>query len=64
MSANNLTLNLVEGSVSFSFSAESAKEMLSAIAQLMANIKAAGVKTPGTKTKPQPRQLKQHRQVR
>ena len=54
MSANNLTLNLIEGSVSFSFSAESAKEMQSAIAQLMTNIKAAGVKTPGTKTKPQP----------
>ncbi|PSB32719.1 hypothetical protein [Chlorogloea sp. CCALA 695] len=54
MSANNLTLNLVEGSVSFSFSAESAREMQNAIAQLMTNIKAAGVKTPGTKSKPQP----------
>lgn len=54
MSANNLTLNLVEGSVSFNFSAESAREMQKAIAQLMTNIKAAGVKTPGTKTKPQP----------
>ena len=53
MSANNLTLNLVEGSVSFSFSAESAKEMQNAIAQLMTNIKAAGVKTPATKSKPQ-----------
>lgn len=54
MSANNLTLNLVEGSVSFSFSAESAREMQNAIAQLMTNIKAAGVKTPGTKSNPQP----------
>ena len=54
MSANNLTLNLVEGSVSFIFSAESAREMQNAIAQLMTNIKAAGVKNPGTKSKPQP----------
>ncbi len=54
MSPSNLTLNLVEGSVSFSFSAESAREMQKAIAQLMTNIKAAGVKTPSTKSKPQP----------
>lgn len=54
MSPNNLTLNLVEGSVSFKFSAESARDLQNAIAQLMTRLKAASVKTPGVKATPQP----------
>lgn len=55
MSPNHLTLNLVEGSVSFSFSAESARDLQQAIAQLMQSLKAAAAKTtPGGKTSPQP----------
>lgn len=54
MSPNNLTLNLVEGSVSFRFSAESAQDLQKAIAQLMERIKASSTKTPGVKASPQP----------
>lgn len=55
MSPNHLTLNLVEGSVSFSFSPESARDLQQAIAQLMQSLKAAATKTtPGGKASPQP----------
>lgn len=54
MSPNNLTLNLVEGSVSFRFSAESTQDLQSAITQLMERIKASSVKVPGVKATPQP----------
>ncbi|MBE9189469.1 hypothetical protein IQ230_03630 [Gloeocapsopsis crepidinum LEGE 06123] len=49
-----LTLNLVEGSVSFSFSPQAARELQSAIAQLMQSLKAVSTKvTSGTKATPQ-----------
>lgn len=49
-----LTLNLVEGSVSFSFSAQAARDLQQAIAQLMERLKAVAAKaTPGTKASPQ-----------
>ncbi len=41
MTSSQLTLNLVEGSVSFKFSADAAKELQEAIAQLMQNLKVA-----------------------
>lgn len=54
MSPNHLTLNLVEGSVSFSFSPESARDLQQAIAQLMQSLKAAAAKTtPSGKASPQ-----------
>ena len=54
MSSNQLTLNLVEGSVSFSFSPQSAQDLQKALAQLMQSLKAATVKTtPGGKASPQ-----------
>lgn len=54
MSPNQLTLNLVEGSVSFSFSPQAARDLQQAIAQLMQSLKAATVKTtPGGKASPQ-----------
>lgn len=49
-----LTLNLVEGSVSFSFSPQAARELQKAIAQLMQSLKAATAKaTKGGKPTPQ-----------
>ncbi|WP_445638754.1 hypothetical protein [Nostoc sp. DSM 114161] len=56
MSSTPLTLNLVEGSVSFSFSPQAARELKAAIDRLMESLKAAAAKpTPGgSKTTPQP----------
>lgn len=49
-----LTLNLIEGSVSFSFTPEAAQELQGAIAQLMQSLKATAVKSPtGSKATPQ-----------
>lgn len=50
-----LTLNLVEGSVTFSFSPQAARDLQAAIAQLMERLKVTSAKpTPGSKAKPQP----------
>ncbi|MDB9375031.1 hypothetical protein [Nodularia sphaerocarpa] len=56
MSSTPLTLNLVEGSVSFNFSAQAAQELKAATDQLMARLKAVAAKpTPGGgKITPQP----------
>ena len=55
MTPAQLTLNLVEGSVSFSFSPTAARELQAAIAQLMDRLKAVAVKTnPVGKATPQP----------
>lgn len=55
MASTPLTLNLVEGSVSFSFSAQAARELKAAIAQLMERLKAVSAKAaPGNKVTPQP----------
>ncbi len=54
MSSSHLTLNLIEGSVSFKFSPQAARELQSAIAQIMERLQAATVKkTDGAKTNPQ-----------
>lgn len=47
MSSSSLTLNLIEGSVSFSFSPEAAEKVKAAIADLMQQLKAAAQKTTG-----------------
>ncbi|NCJ08291.1 hypothetical protein GS597_17620 [Synechococcales cyanobacterium C] len=47
MSAPQLTLNLVEGSVSFRFNPEAARDLQGAIAALMQSLKAIASKTPG-----------------
>ncbi len=49
-----LRLNLIEGSIAFSFSPEAARELQAAIAALMASLKLTANKTPGTKVTPQP----------
>lgn len=55
MSPSQLTLNLVEGAVSFNFSPEAARDLQAAIEQLMLALKAATTKTtPGSKANPQP----------
>ncbi|MBR8836975.1 MAG: hypothetical protein DSM106950_23975 [Stigonema ocellatum SAG 48.90 = DSM 106950] len=55
MSENYLTLNLVFGSVSFSFSPQAARELKTAIDQLMQSLKAVAAKTTpgGGKVNPQ-----------
>ncbi len=56
MFPNQLTLNLVEGSVSLSFSPQAARDLQAAIAQLMERLKAVATKAaPGaSKASPQP----------
>jgi hypothetical protein len=51
---SQLTLNLVEGSVSFGFSPEAAQDLKSALTQLMESLKATAAKVaPGSKATPQ-----------
>lgn len=61
MSANSLTLNLIEGSVSFSFSPAAARELKAAIDELMLKLKAVAVKTPGAGGKPNPQSSMEYR---
>jgi hypothetical protein len=52
--SSQLTLNLVEGSISFNFSASAARDLQQAIAQLMERLKVTATKaTPGSKASPQ-----------
>lgn len=53
MAPSQLTLNLVEGSVSFRFTADAAKDLQSAIAQLMQSMKAATQSSSGGRPVPQ-----------
>jgi hypothetical protein len=55
MSPTHLTLNLAEGSVSFSFSPQAAQELKAAMDQLMNSLKAVSAKTTsgGGKASPQ-----------
>jgi hypothetical protein len=62
MSAPPLTLNLVEGSVSFEFTPEAARNLQSAIAQLMQQLKAAAAKAAsGSTGKPTPEKPMEYR---
>jgi hypothetical protein len=60
MSSVPLQLNLVEGSITFSFSPEAARNLQSAISELMQDLKAAANKTPGIKAAPQKSMEYQH----
>jgi hypothetical protein len=52
--ASPLTLNLVEGSVSFSFSPEAARELKASLSQIMDSLKVTATKAaPGSKITPQ-----------
>ncbi|MDZ7960838.1 MAG: hypothetical protein RMY34_23660 [Aulosira sp. DedQUE10] len=55
MSSTPLTLNLIEGSVSFSFSSQAAQELKAALDELIARLKAVAAKTTpgGGKATPQ-----------
>ncbi|MEA5596573.1 hypothetical protein [Rivularia sp. UHCC 0363] len=61
MSANHLTLNLIEGSVSFSFSPAAARELKAAIEELMQKLKAVAAKTAGGVGKPSPQSPMEYR---
>lgn len=54
MTASQLTLNLVEGSVAFKFTADAARDLQTEIAQLMQSLKASSqAKSGGGKPSPQ-----------
>ncbi|MBW4612195.1 MAG: hypothetical protein KME21_02750 [Desmonostoc vinosum HA7617-LM4] len=54
MSSTPLTLNLIEGSISFSFSPQAARELKAATDELMERLKAVATKsTPSSKATPQ-----------
>lgn len=62
MSLAQLTLNLVEGSVSFSFTPQAARELQTAIVTLMESLKIASAKsTGGTSSKPSPQKPMEYR---
>ena len=61
MSANHLTLNLVEGSVSFNFSPAAARELKAAIDELMQKLKAVATKTASGGGKPHPQSSMEYR---
>jgi hypothetical protein len=60
MAPSQLTLNLVEGSVSFKFTADAARDLQAAIAQLMQNLKAATQASSGG-GKPTPQKPMEYR---
>ena len=57
---SSLQLNLVEGSITFSFSPEAARNLQAAIAKLMQDLKAVADKTSGVKAVPQKSMDYQH----
>lgn len=54
MSSPQLRLNLADGSVSFSFSPDAARELKAAIGNLMDHLKAAAAQSSSSGTKPTP----------
>lgn len=55
MTSSQLTINLVEGSVSFRFTPQAARELQAALTQLMSSLKAAVAKpVPAGRATPQP----------
>jgi hypothetical protein len=61
MSGTKLTLNLVEGSVSFNFSLEAAQELKTSLTRLMESLKATATKpVPGGRATPQTPMEYQH----
>jgi hypothetical protein len=54
MAATQLTLNLVEGSISFGFTAEAAQELKASLNKLVESLKVvAAATTPGARANPQ-----------
>jgi hypothetical protein len=53
MSSTHLRLNLIEGSVSFSFSPDAARELKNALEQLVTNLKSVSSTKVGSKPTPQ-----------
>jgi hypothetical protein len=61
MSSFPLTINLVEGSITFSFTPQSAQELQAALSNLMNNLKATAAKaTAGSRVVPQKPMEYQH----
>lgn len=58
---NRLTLNLVQGAVSFSFSPEAAQQLQAQIAELMQSLKAVASVSPGSRTRPTPQKPLEYR---
>jgi len=61
ISPTHLTLNLVEGSVSFCFSPQAARELKAAIDQLMQSLKAVAAKTTPSSGKVSPQRPMEYR---
>ncbi len=61
MSANHLTLNLIEGSISFSFSPAAARELKAAIDELMQKLKVVATNTASGGGKPNPQSSMEYR---
>ncbi|MDJ0694936.1 hypothetical protein [Mastigocoleus sp. MO_188.B34] len=61
MSSAHLTLNLTEGSVSFSFSPTAARELKASIDELMNRLKAVASKTTPSSGKPNPQKPMEYR---
>jgi hypothetical protein len=61
MSSSQLRLNLSEGSVSFSFSPEAARELQVAIASLMVSLKATSAHGASGGSKPKPQKPMEYR---
>ncbi|NJL63628.1 MAG: hypothetical protein HC903_19565 [Methylacidiphilales bacterium] len=53
MSSTHLRLNLIEGSVSFSFSPDAARELKTTLEELVTNLKSIAAAKVGTKPTPQ-----------
>ncbi|NJL83702.1 MAG: hypothetical protein HC890_13510 [Chloroflexaceae bacterium] len=49
-----ITINLLQGAVSFSFPAEAARKLQEEITALMARLKAVANRSPGSRPQPQP----------
>lgn len=61
MSPSQLRLNLVEGSVSFSFTPDAARELQTALDDLMARLKAATAQAAGASAKANPQKPIEYR---
>jgi hypothetical protein len=61
MSVSQLTLNLVEGSVSFGFTPEAARELQAELLNLMNKLKAVAAKPAGSGGKPSPQASTEYR---
>jgi hypothetical protein len=60
---SQLTLNLLEGSISFRCSPEAAQELKAALADLMDRLKALAVQGSGSGSRPQPQPPLEYQQV-